>query len=322
MNEKTMSKKQAAVQWLKDNNTYLILLAMIIVSAIISSNFLTGQNLGNLIKQNSIKGMLAIGMLLIIMTGDIDLSVGSIAGASNILVAVALADWSMSAGISIFLAIAVSVAMGAVNGFFIVYRKLPAFIVTLAMMTIARGFAYLWSGGRPISVSNPVLVAIKQNEFLGLPPYVWFFVVIFVIMFIVLRFVPYGRIIKAIGSNAQAVRLAGIRVNRYRFSIYIITGFLCGLAGVCSVARIGSASPLLGEGYEMDAISMVVIGGASLSGGKGDALKTLAGIFIIGMIGNIMNLMNVSAYWQQVIQGVIILAAIILQVQTGEKKEG
>ena len=214
------------------------------------------------------------------------------------------------------------VAMGAVNGFFIVYRKLPAFIVTLAMMTIARGFAYLWSGGRPISVSNPVLVAIKQNEFLGLPPYVWFFVVIFVIMFIVLRFVPYGRIIKAIGSNAQAVRLAGIRVNRYRFSIYIITGFLCGLAGVCSVARIGSASPLLGEGYEMDAISMVVIGGASLSGGKGDALKTLAGIFIIGMIGNIMNLMNVSAYWQQVIQGVIILAAIILQVQTGEKKEG
>ncbi len=322
MNEKTMSKKQAAVQWLKDNNTYLILLAMIIVSAIISSNFLTGQNLGNLIKQNSIKGMLAIGMLLIIMTGDIDLSVGSIAGASNILVAVALVDWSMSAGISIFLAIAVSVAMGAVNGFFIVYRKLPAFIVTLAMMTIARGFAYLWSGGRPISVSNPVLVAIKQNEFLGLPPYVWFFVVIFVIMFIVLRFVPYGRIIKAIGSNAQAVRLAGIRVNRYRFSIYIITGFLCGLAGVCSVARIGSASPLLGEGYEMDAISMVVIGGASLSGGKGDALKTLAGIFIIGMIGNIMNLMNVSAYWQQVIQGVIILAAIILQVQTGEKKEG
>lgn len=317
-----MSKKQAAVQWLKDNNTYLILLAMIIVSAIISSNFLTGQNLGNLIKQNSIKGMLAIGMLLIIMTGDIDLSVGSIAGASNILVAVALVDWSMSAGISIFLAIAVSVAMGAVNGFFIVYRKLPAFIVTLAMMTIARGFAYLWSGGRPISVSNPVLVAIKQNEFLGLPPYVWFFVVIFVIMFIVLRFVPYGRIIKAIGSNAQAVRLAGIRVNRYRFSIYIITGFLCGLAGVCSVARIGSASPLLGEGYEMDAISMVVIGGASLSGGKGDALKTLAGIFIIGMIGNIMNLMNVSAYWQQVIQGVIILAAIILQVQTGEKKEG
>lgn len=322
MNEKTMSKKQAAVQWLKDNNTYLILLAMIIVSAIISSNFLTGQNLGNLIKQNSIKGMLAIGMLLIIMTGDIDLSVGSIAGASNILVAVALVDWSMSAGISIFLAIAVSVAMGVVNGFFIVYRKLPAFIVTLAMMTIARGFAYLWSGGRPISVSNPVLVAIKQNEFLGLPPYVWFFVVIFVIMFIVLRFVPYGRIIKAIGSNAQAVRLAGIRVNRYRFSIYIITGFLCGLAGVCSVARIGSASPLLGEGYEMDAISMVVIGGASLSGGKGDALKTLAGIFIIGMIGNIMNLMNVSAYWQQVIQGVIILAAIILQVQTGEKKEG
>lgn len=317
-----MSKKQAAVQWLKDNNTYLILLAMIIVSAIISSNFLTGQNLGNLIKQNSIKGMLAIGMLLIIMTGDIDLSVGSIAGASNILVAVALVDWSMSAGISIFLAIAVSVAMGVVNGFFIVYRKLPAFIVTLAMMTIARGFAYLWSGGRPISVSNPVLVAIKQNEFLGLPPYVWFFVVIFVIMFIVLRFVPYGRIIKAIGSNAQAVRLAGIRVNRYRFSIYIITGFLCGLAGVCSVARIGSASPLLGEGYEMDAISMVVIGGASLSGGKGDALKTLAGIFIIGMIGNIMNLMNVSAYWQQVIQGVIILAAIILQVQTGEKKEG
>ncbi|MCI8731090.1 MAG: ABC transporter permease [Lachnospiraceae bacterium] len=321
MSEKTTGRKQAAIQWLKDNNTYLILLVMIIVSAVISNNFLTAKNLGNLVKQNSIKGMLAMGMLLIIMTGDIDLSVGSLTGASNVLAAVALTDWSMGAGTAIFLAIGVSAAMGIVNGFFIVYRKLPAFIVTLAMMTIARGFAYLWSGGRPISVSDPVLTGIKQSEFLGLPPYVWFFVIIFAIMFVALRYVPYGRIIKAIGSNEQAVRLAGIRVNRYRFSIYVITGLLCGLAGVCSVGRIGSASPLLGEGYEMDAISMVVIGGASLSGGKGDTLKTLAGIFIIGMIGNIMNLMNVSAYWQHVIQGVIILAAIILQVQTGKKKD-
>lgn len=321
MNEKTISKKRSVAEWLKNNNTYIILIAMIIISAIISSNFLTGQNLGNLIKQNSIKGMLALGMLLIIMLGDIDLSVGSVAGAANILVAVGIVDWSMNAGVSILLAIVAAVAMGAVNGYFIVYRKLPAFIVTLAMMTIARGFAYLWSSGRPISVDNETITNIKNLELFGLPMYTWFFIILFIIFFIILKYTPYGRIIKAIGSNAEAVRLAGLKVSRYRFSVYVITGFLCGLAGVCSVARIGSASPLLGEGYEMDAISMVVIGGASLSGGKGEALKTLAGIFIIGMIGNIMNLMSVSAYWQQVIQGLIILAAILLQAQTGKKKD-
>ena len=321
MNEKTISKKQAAADWLKKNNTYIILIAMIIISAVISSNFLTGQNLGNLIKQNSIKGMLALGMLLIIMLGDIDLSVGSVAGAANILVAVGIVDWSIGAGASILLAVVAAVAMGAVNGYFIVYRKLPAFIVTLAMMTIARGFAYLWSSGRPISVDDVAITSIKNLELFGLPMYTWFFIILFVIFFVVLKYTPYGRIIKAIGSNAEAVRLAGLKVSRYRFSVYVITGFLCGLAGVCSVARIGSASPLLGEGYEMDAISMVVIGGASLSGGKGEALKTLAGIFIIGMIGNIMNLMSVSAYWQQVIQGLIILAAILLQAQTGKRKD-
>ena len=314
MNEKNMSKKQAAIQWLKDNNTYLILLVMIIVSAIISSNFLTGQNLGNLIKQNSIKGMLAIGMLLIIMTGDIDLSVGSIAGASNILLAVALVDWSMNAGISIFLAIAMSVAMGAVNGFFIVYRKLPAFIVTLAMMTIARGFAYLWSGGRPISVSDPVLVAIKQNELLGLPPYVWFFVIIFVIMFIVLRFVPYGRIIKAIGSNAQAVRLAGIRVKHLTMVLYVLTGILSAVAGLVMTGLTSTAMPSAGDGYNLDVITAVYLGGNSASGGEGSVWRTFMGILIIGILNNGMALLSVQSYWQTFVKGCLLIIAVIFDM--------
>lgn len=299
--------------WLLKNNTYLVFLAMIIACCILSSNFYTVQNITNLLKQNTIIGVITMGMLLIILTGDIDLSVGSICGAANVIVSVIATRNNMPIQFAVVTALALGVGMGAVNGFFIVYKKLPSFIVTLAVMTVGRGFAYIWSRGAPINVTSDGIKAISSGYFLGLPNLVWFLIIVFLVIFFLLRYTSYGRIIKAIGSNAEAVRLAGLRANLYRFSVYLIAGLLCSLAGVLGCARTGVGSPLFGEGFELDAIAMVVIGGASLSGGKGDAVKTLVGIFIIGMISNIMNLVNVSAYLQQVIKGLIVLAAVYMQ---------
>lgn len=319
MGTDTLKKNKSALAWVRENNTYLIFLGMIVVCCLLSSNFYTMQNISNVLKQNTIIGIVAIGMLLIILTGDIDLSVGSIAGATNVLIAVIMSKTGLPIEVAILIAILVGLGFGAVNGYFIVFRKLPAFIVTLAIMTIGRGMAYIWSGGRPINVTDPLVKHLNVATPLGLPAIVWFLVVVFIIFFIVLRYTSYGRIIKAIGSNSEAVRLAGLRVNNYRFSVYAITGILCAIAGFLGCVRTGVGTPLFGDGYELDAIAMVVIGGASLAGGKGDVVKTIVGIFIIGMISNIMNLINVSAYLQVVIKGLIILVAILLQQSTTKK---
>jgi ribose transport system permease protein len=316
-NSKTL-KVRSTANFLLENNIYLVFIIMVIICCVLTSNFYSYENITNLMKQNTIIGILAFGQLLIIMTGDIDLSVGSICGAANVAVAVTLRG-EMSLALSLLLAIALGVGMGALNGFFSVFRALPPFIVTLAMMTIGRGLAYIWSGGRPINVIAPELTTINKTLVIGIPQLATFLIIVFVIMVIILRFTSYGRIIKAIGSNAEAVRLAGLRVNLYRFSVYVITGFLCSLGGILGTVRTGVGSPLFGEGYELDAIAMVVIGGASLSGGKGDAVKTIVGIFTIGMISNIMNLTNVSPYLQQIIKGVIILAAIYAHAISNNK---
>ncbi len=319
MNTDGIKKSRGIFAWVRNNNTYLIFVVMVIACCLLSSNFYSWQNISNLLKQNTIIGIVAIGMLLVILTGDIDLSVGSIVGATNVLISVIMSKTSMSIEIAILIAILVGIGFGAANGYFIVFRKLPAFIVTLAIMTIARGFAYIWSEGRPINVTDPLVKTLNVATPLGLPAIVWFLIVTFVIFLVILRYTSYGRIIKAIGSNPEAVRLAGLRINNYRFSVYVIVGLLCAIAGFLGCVRTGVGTPLFGSGYELDAISMAVIGGASLSGGKGDVVKTIIGIFIIGMISNIMNLTNVSAYLQVVIQGLIILGAILLQQSTTKK---
>lgn len=314
------STVRKALSWMRENNTYLIFVGMIVVCSALTSNFTTWLNISNLLKQNTIIGIMAMGMLLIVLTGDIDLSVGALAGATNVLVSVLIKDLGASVGVAILIGLLMGIGLGCANGFFIVFKKLPAFIITLAMMTIARGFSYIWSKGRPINVTDPFIRNLNSGEFLGLPQLVWFLIVVFVVIFVILRYTSYGRIIKAIGSNAEAVRLAGLRVKNYRFSVFAIMGLLCAIAGILGCVRTGVGSPLYAEGFELDAIAMVVIGGASLSGGKGDALKTLVGIFIIGMISNIMNLTNISAYLQQIIKGFIILAAIYLQSGTTKAK--
>ena len=294
-------------------NTIFIFVILLGVSALISDAFFTGRNIFNLLRQVSPIGIISLGMLLVILTAGIDLSVGSMMALASVLVAHFLLAQNLV--LSILLTIVVCVLLGSVSGFFVANRRMAPFVVTLAMMTIAKGLAYYVSNGRPIPLkeSGQALKSFGSGEFLYVPQPVFLMFGVFVIVMLVLRYTVFGRIVVAIGSNETAVRLSGIRAGIYKFLVYGISGCMTALAGIISTSRTGVGSPIVGQGYELDAIAAVVIGGASLSGGRGTALNTLLGVFILGMIGNIMNLKNVPPYPQWIIKGLIIIFAVLLQ---------
>ena len=294
-------------------NTIVIFVALLIASSFASDVFFSERNMFNLLRQVAGIGAVSMGMLLVILTAGIDLSVGSISALASVLVAHLLL--SMSLPVSIALSILVGVLLGSCSGFLVANRRVAPFIATLAMMTIVRGLAFIVSKGRPILLteSGEALKNFGSDYWLRIPQPVFVMFLIFVIVFVLLRYSVFGRLVIAIGSNETAVRLSGIRVWIYKFLVYSICGGFASIAGIISTARTGVGSPVVGMGMELDAIAAVVIGGASLSGGKGTALNTLLGVFILGMIGNIMNLKNVPAYPQQVIKGLIIIVAVLLQ---------
>jgi ribose transport system permease protein len=294
-------------------DTQVIFIIMLIVSGIFSDAFFTSTNLFNLIRQATPVGIISMGMLLVILTGGIDLSVGSVVAMAGVLTAyfTQLMDWPSSVCLSILGGLLV----GMISGYFVAYQKMAPFIVTLALMTIVRGVGFIISNGAPIMVHEEeiALVNFGSGYFLGLPNPAIVLFIVFGIVFVMLKYNVFGRIVIAIGSNEEAVRLSGIKVAKYKFLVYMIAGALSALAGIMLVSRSSVGSPVMAVGMELDVIAAVVIGGASLKGGKGSALNTLLGVLILGMIGNIMNLKDVPAYPQQVIKGVIILFAVLLQ---------
>jgi len=294
-------------------NTLLILIVLIIASSFISDVFFTSRNITNLLRQISGIGIVSLGMLLVIITGGIDLSVGSIVAFAGVLSAYFLLSMPFAVGIA--LTIFTGVLIGSVSGYLVSIRKMAPFIATLALMTIVRGLGFILSKGTPIILedSGQTLKDFGSQYFLGIPnPVILMFFVFFLVYFI-LKYTVFGRLIIAIGSNEESVRLSGINVWIYKFAVYSICGGFSAIAGIISTSRTGVGSPILGIGLELDAIAAVVIGGASLKGGRGSAVNTLLGIIILGMIGNIMNLMNVPGYPQQVIKGLIIIFAVLLQ---------
>ena len=323
-------KKESKVQdWLNGDsikktllkyNIFFIFIIMLIASNFVSSSFLSETNIFNLLRQVSALGIISMGMLLVIITGGIDLSVGSIMAFASVLSAYFIAFHSMSSGSSIILTILVSALIGGVSGYLVAFRNMAAFVATLALMTIARGLAYIVSKGTPIMVDNKYIDSIANGYLLGIPASVYLMLGIFIIITLLLKYSVFGRMLVAIGSNEEVVRLSGIRVPVYKFLVYCISGALCGIAGIISTSRTGVGSPLVGTGYELDAIAAVVIGGASLTGGKGLSFNTLIGVFVLGIIGNIMNLLNVAAYPQQVIKGIIIVIAVLAQGKDSQKK--
>jgi ribose transport system permease protein len=302
-----------AINFLLKYNTLFIFVVLLIASSIASEAFFTERNIFNLLRQMAGIGIVSMGMLLVILTGGIDLSVGSMMALASVLSAHFL--FSMPLSLSILLTILAGVALGSVSGFLVSNRRMAPFVVTLAMMTIARGLAYIISKGAPILLpeSGRSLRDFGSAYFLHVPEPVILMFLVFITILLVLKYTAFGRLVIAIGSNETAVLLSGVRVWVYKFFVYSISGGLATLAGIISTSRTGVGSPIVGLGLELDAIAAVVIGGARLSGGKGTALNTLLGIFILGMIGNIMNLKNVPAYPQQVIKGLIIIFAVLLQ---------
>jgi ribose transport system permease protein len=294
-------------------NTVFIFLIMMVVSAMISDVFFTSSNLFNLIRQVTPVGIISMGMLLVILTGGIDLSVGSVVAMSGVLCA--LFTRTMPLSLALSAALASGLIVGSMSGYLVSVHKMAPFIATLALMSIVRGIGFISSKGAPVLVADNAssLTNFGSGNALGIPNPALILFIVFAITWVLLQYNVFGRIVIAIGSNEEAVRLSGIKVSVYKFSVYAIAGTLSSVAGIITTARTAVGSPVMGIGMELDVIATVVIGGASLSGGKGSAINTLLGVLILGMIGNIMNLMIIPSYLQQIIKGLIIIAAVLLQ---------
>ncbi|MFO7274326.1 MAG: ribose ABC transporter permease [Bacillota bacterium] len=279
--------------------------------SLLSDEFLTVSNLLNLLRQVSINAIIACGMTLVILTGGIDLSVGSVLAITGAVMA-GLASGGMPWPLALLASLALGAALGLFNGVVITRGNVAPFVATLATMAIARGLTLVYTGGRPITGLPDALRSLGTGYVWRIPTPVIVMVLVFVLVHIMLVYTPFGRFIYAVGSNEEAARFAGIPVARVKLLTYVLTGLASALAGAILTGRLNSAQPTAGAGFELDAIAAVVIGGTSLAGGHGSVLGTAVGAVIIGILKNGLNLLNVSSFYQQVAQGVVILLAVLM----------
>ncbi|MCI8578180.1 MAG: ABC transporter permease [Lachnospiraceae bacterium] len=292
------------------------LVLLMVFFSLNTRNFLSQRNLLNVALQTSVAVLLAIAETFVIITGGIDLSIGSISAASGMIVAIML-NQGMPVPAAVVLGILTGVLCGAFNGFTVTVLGIVPFIATLGTNSIMRGLIYVILNGIPLSASSAgeTFTWIGQGKLGGWLPYpVLFMAVISVVAVIVLTKSRFGRMIFAIGSNEGAAFLSGIKVNWTKFKVYLLCGFLSSVAGIILTSRVASASPVAGQGDETFAIAAAVIGGASLSGGKGNMIGTIIGAFIIGILNNGLNLIGLSSFWQQVAVGCVIILAVFLDV--------
>jgi len=305
----------------------IALVVLVAAMSLLSDTFFTAENARNILLQISINVCLAVGMTLVILTGGIDLSVGSILALASAVAAGLLKDGIPIESANLLLdftvwgacaaGIAVGVALGWFNGFMVTRFRIPAFVATLAMLGIARGLTNLWTRGHPITALGEGFGAIGRGVFLGLPMPVWIAVGVVAVFVVVTKRMRFGRHLYAVGGNERASLLSGLRVNRIKLAVYTLAGALSAVAGLILASRLDAAQPNAGFTYELNAIAAVVIGGTSLSGGRGSVMGTVLGCLIIGVLNNGLVLLEVSAHWQQVVKGLVILAAVAVdQVQT------
>jgi ribose transport system permease protein len=285
---------------------YVALVAECATLALATNAFFTVDNLANVLRQNAFPAIIAAGMTFTILTAGIDLSVGSVVGLSGVLCADTLAHgWGLPAAIGAGLVL--GVAVGAANGLIVTRIRIPPFIVTLAMMLVVRGIAFKYTNAGTISNLPPLLSPLSR----GLPMTAAM-ATVFALAWVALERTAFGRHVYAIGGNADAAWLSGVRVNRVLMAVYIGCGACAGLAGILVASRLNAGYPRAGELYELDAVAAVVVGGTSLFGGRGSIWGTLAGAFFIGILNNGLNLYNVSPYDQMIAKGVVLLAATSL----------
>lgn len=308
------NRRRAALgRFAAQNGIVFALIAMVVLLAFANEYFLSLQNLLNVFRQISINGILAVGMTFVILTGGIDLSIGSIlAIAGMVSASLVVGPTPYPAPVAILAGIGAGAAFGAVNGILIARFAVPAFVATLGMLSMARGATLLFSNGRPIPSLSESFRWLGEGFVLGIPVPVIVFAIVFLAAWAVLRFTVYGRWVYAVGGNMRSAKTSGIRTGAVVFSVYLLMGALAGLAGPVLTARTTAALPQAGLGYELDAIAAVVIGGTSLTGGVGSIGYTLVGALIIGVISNGLDLMGVSSYYQQIIKGAIIVVAVLI----------
>lgn len=287
----------------------LILLCTVV--SIINPRFLAVSNLRNVLTQVSVNAIIAIGMTFVILTGGIDLSVGSILAISGA-VAATIMKSTGNVLLSVVAALAIGGFIGLINGIVISRGKLQAFIATLATMTIFRGITYVFTNGIPISGLGKAFMVLGNKRLIGIPIPVIITLIAFFIALYILNETRYGRYVYALGGNEDSARLSGINTNNIKSIVYVISGMMAALSGIIVTSRIGSAGPTAGSGYELDAIAAVVIGGTSLSGGEGSVIGTIIGALIIGVLNNGLNLMNVNPFYQSIVKGAVILIAVLL----------
>ncbi|MBF6043877.1 ABC transporter permease [Streptomyces sp. NRRL B-1677] len=287
------------------------LIALVVVMAVLSRDFLNGQNLLNVGVQASVTAILAFGVTFVIVSAGIDLSVGSVAALSATVVAWCATKEGLPVWLSVLLGLAVGAAAGLVSGALVAYGRLPAFIATLAMLSVGRGLALVISGGSPIAFPSS-LGGLGGTLGGWLPVPVLVLAAMGAVAALILARTYTGRAMFAIGGNEEAARLSGIDVRRRKLVIYALSGLFAAVAGIVLAARLTSAQPQAAVGYELDAIAAVVIGGASLSGGSGKASGTLIGALILAVLRNGLNLLSVSAFWQQVATGLVIALAVLM----------
>lgn len=301
----------------------LLALALLVLTiSLLSDSFLTVDNSWNILRQISVNLCLSLGMTLVIISGGIDLSVGAILAFAGAISAGLLKNGLGIPGSELYLefttsgAILSGVAVGALlgwfNGFTITRLQLPPFVATLGMFSIARGLTMLWTGGFPITGLTPEFGYIGTGSFIGIPLPVWIMTALVGVFVVVTTRMRFGRHLFAVGGNERAARLTGLNVRQIKLAVYTLAGALAGVAGLLVTSRLDSAQPNAGLGYELDSIAAVVIGGTSLSGGRGSIWGTVIGCLIIGVLNNGLFLLNVSPFWQQVIKGLVILIAVAI----------
>ncbi|HBO21499.1 MAG TPA: ribose ABC transporter permease [Providencia sp.] len=309
------SKRWFSKAWLMEQKSLIALLVLIAIVSTLSPNFFTVNNFFNILQQTSVNAIMAVGMTLVILTSGIDLSVGSLLALTGA-VAASMVGADVNAFVAVAGALVLGAAIGACTGVIVAKGKVQAFIATLVMMLLLRGVTRVYTDGSPINTGftdNAELFGwFGIGRPFGIPTPIWLMIIVFAAAWYLLHHTRLGRYIYALGGNESATRLSGINVDRIKIMVYALCGLLAALASVIEVARLSSAQPMAGNGYELDAIAAVVLGGTSLAGGKGRIVGTLIGALILGFLNNGLNLLGISSNYQMIVKAVVILLAVLV----------
>ena len=314
-----MAKKKELGSVLRNFALVFIIIAIIVVMSFVSPVFMTSKNIINIIRQISINGIIAVGMTFVILTGGIDLSVGSVVAITSVIVGSMLqggSNWLVAC----IVALLISLVFGAFNGFMIAYVGFQPFIATLATVTMGSGIALAYSDGKPFTISNESFLKIGQGYLGAIPIPIVLLVIVVAIGLIILKTTTFGRYVFAIGGNKNAAKLSGVRTRRVELMVYVISALCASIVGLILSARISSGQPTAGEGYELDAIAATAIGGTSMTGGVGSLTGTIFGFVLLGLMTNSMNLLNINSFYQEIVKCVLIIIAVFLDMTSKNKK--